>query len=96
MDLCLSSEPILFLIRSVKVLVLLELQLCLGIFLVLLFRVITIAERQRSAFSRCYGYGVAAVFFFHIIINVAMTVGLAPVIGIPLAIYKLRRHFVTY
>lgn len=56
----------------------------LGIFLVLLFRIITIAERQRSTFSRCYGYGVAAVFFFHIIINVAMTVGLAPVIGIPL------------
>ena len=56
----------------------------LGIFLVLLFRIITIAERQRSTFSRCYGYGVAAVFFFHIIINVAMTIGLAPVIGIPL------------
>ena len=56
----------------------------LGIFLILLFRIITIAERQRSTFSRCYAYGVAAVFFFHIIINVGMTVGLAPVIGIPL------------
>lgn len=56
----------------------------LAIFLILLFRVIAIAERQRSTFSRCYAYGVAAVFFFHIIINVAMTVGLAPVIGIPL------------
>lgn len=56
----------------------------LGIYLLLLFRIVTIAERQRSAFSRCYAYGVAAVFFFHIIINVAMTVGLAPVIGIPL------------
>jgi rod shape determining protein RodA len=54
------------------------------IYLLLLFRIITIAERQRSVFSRCYAYGVAAVFFFHIAINVAMTVGLAPVIGIPL------------
>lgn len=56
----------------------------LGIYLVLLFRIVTIAERQRSVFSRCYAYGVAAVFFFHIAINIAMTVGLAPVIGIPL------------
>jgi rod shape determining protein RodA len=56
----------------------------LGIYLLLLFRMVAMAERQRSAFSRCYGYGVAAVFFFHIAINVAMTAGLAPVIGIPL------------
>jgi rod shape determining protein RodA len=56
----------------------------LGIYLLLLFRIITIAERQRSVFSRCYAYGVAAVFFFHIGINIAMTIGLAPVIGIPL------------
>ncbi|MEQ1677240.1 MAG: rod shape-determining protein RodA [Chitinophagaceae bacterium] len=56
----------------------------LGLYLLLLFRIVTIAERQRSTFSRCYAYGVAAVFFFHIAINVAMTVGLAPVIGIPL------------
>ena len=58
--------------------------LLLVIYLVLLFRIIAIAERQRSVFSRCYAYGVAAVFFFHIAINVGMTVGLAPVIGIPL------------
>ncbi len=56
----------------------------LGIFLIMLFRIITMAERQRSTFSRCYAYGVGAVFFFHIVINVAMAVGLAPVIGIPL------------
>ena len=56
----------------------------LGIYLVLLFRIIALAERQRSTFSRSYAYGVAAVFFFHIAINTAMTVGLAPVIGIPL------------
>jgi rod shape determining protein RodA len=54
------------------------------IFLLLLFRIIAIAERQRSVFSRCYAYGVAAVFFFHIVINICMTIGLAPVIGIPL------------
>ena len=56
----------------------------LSIYLFLLFRIIAIAERQRSVFSRCYAYGVASVFFFHIGINLAMTVGLAPVIGIPL------------
>jgi len=56
----------------------------LGLYLILLFRIVTIAERQRSTFSRCYAYGVATVFFFHIAINVAMTIGLAPVIGIPL------------
>jgi rod shape determining protein RodA len=58
--------------------------LLLLIYLLLLFRIIFIAERQRSVFSRCYAYGVAAVIFFHITINVGMTVGLAPVIGIPL------------
>lgn len=56
--------------------------LCL--YLLLLFRIINIAERQRSAFSRCYAYGVASVFFFHIAINIGMAIGLAPVIGIPL------------
>lgn len=56
----------------------------LALYLILLFRIVTIAERQRSVFSRCYAYGVAAVFFFHIAINIAMTIGLAPVIGIPL------------
>jgi rod shape determining protein RodA len=56
----------------------------LGLYLLLLFRIVTIAERQRSVFSRCYAYGVASVFFFHMAINIAMTIGLAPVIGIPL------------
>jgi len=54
------------------------------IYLVLLFRIIFIAERQRSTFSRCYAYGVAAVLLFHVLINIGMTVGLIPVIGIPL------------
>lgn len=56
----------------------------LSIYVALLFRIVTIAERQRSAFSRCYAYGVASVLFFHIAINLCMTMGLAPVIGIPL------------
>ncbi len=56
----------------------------LGLYLILLLRIVTIAERQRSVFSRCYAYGVASVFFFHMAINIAMTIGLAPVIGIPL------------
>ena len=56
----------------------------LAIYLLLLFRIVTVAERQRSVFSRCYAYGVAAVLFFHMVINIGMTIGLAPVIGIPL------------
>ena len=56
----------------------------LGIYVFLLMRIVTVAERQRSVFSRCYAYGVASVLFFHIVINVCMTIGLAPVIGIPL------------
>lgn len=56
----------------------------LGIYMLLLFRIVTVAERQRSVFSRCYAYGVAAVLFFHVTINICMTIGLAPVIGIPL------------
>lgn len=56
----------------------------LGIYFFLLMRIVMIAERQRSVFSRCYAYGVASVLFFHIAINICMTIGLAPVIGIPL------------
>lgn len=58
--------------------------LLMSIYLVLLMRIVTIAERQRSIFSRCYAYGVASIIFFHLAINVCMTIGLAPVIGIPL------------
>jgi rod shape determining protein RodA len=54
------------------------------IYLILLFRIVFIAERQRSNFSRIYGYGVASILFFHVFINVGMTIGLVPVIGIPL------------
>ncbi|HYK45171.1 MAG TPA: rod shape-determining protein RodA [Parafilimonas sp.] len=58
--------------------------LFLGIYFLLLFRIVMIAERQRSTFSRVYAYSVASILFFHIAVNVCMTVGLFPVIGIPL------------
>lgn len=56
----------------------------IGLYLFLVLRIVMIAERQRSPFSRIYGYGVASVIFFHVAINIATTIGLAPVIGIPL------------
>lgn len=56
----------------------------IGLYLFLLLRIVNIAERQRSSFSRIYGYGVASIIFFHFFINIGMTVGLVPVIGIPL------------
>ncbi|MDB5008250.1 MAG: rod shape determining protein RodA [Mucilaginibacter sp.] len=56
----------------------------IGLYLFLVLRIIMVAERQRSPFSRIYGYGVASVIFFHVMINIGMTIGLVPVIGIPL------------
>jgi len=54
------------------------------LYLALLIRITQLAERQRSAFARIYGYGVASIFFFHFFINIGMTIGIVPVIGIPL------------
>lgn len=56
----------------------------IGLYIMLFLRLIRMAERQRSPFGRVYGYSVIAVLFFHFAINIAMTIGLAPVIGIPL------------
>jgi rod shape determining protein RodA len=56
----------------------------ISLFLGLLFRVLFLAERQRSNFSRIYGYSVATILFMHFVINIGMTIGLLPVIGIPL------------
>jgi rod shape determining protein RodA len=56
----------------------------LGLYLLLVLRIIHIAERQRSPFSRIYAYGVCSVIFFHVVINVGMTIGVVPSIGIPL------------
>lgn len=50
----------------------------------LIFRIISIAERQRSTFSRVYAYCVASIIFFHVAVNICVTIGLAPVIGITL------------
>jgi len=58
------------------------------LFITLLTRLIMLAERQRSDFSRVYGYGVAAILFFHFMINIGMTIGLVPVIGIPLPFFS--------
>jgi rod shape determining protein RodA len=55
-----------------------------ALYVSLLLRIIFVAERQRSTFSRVYAYGVASIVFFHMAINISMTIGLAPVIGIPL------------
>lgn len=54
------------------------------LFTMLLLRLIYLAERQRSVFSRIYGYCVFSILFFHIAVNIGMTIGLFPVIGIPL------------
>ncbi len=56
--------------------------------LFLIIRIIFMAERQRSSFSRIYGYGVASILFFHLTVNIGMTIGLAPVIGIPLPFFS--------
>lgn len=56
----------------------------IGLYAFLLLRLINLAERQRSTFSRVYGYCVASIIFFHVFINIGMTIGIIPVIGIPL------------
>lgn len=56
----------------------------IGLYLTLLIRLVSLAERQKSRFARIYGYGVLCIILFHFTINIGMTIGLAPVIGIPL------------
>lgn len=58
------------------------------LFLAFILRMISLAERQRSDFSRIYGYSVACILFFHVAINIGMTIGVAPVIGIPLPFFS--------
>ncbi|MCQ2260049.1 MAG: rod shape-determining protein RodA [Bacteroidales bacterium] len=57
-------------------------------YVALLYHLITMAERQRSTFSRFYGYCVASILFFHFFVNVGMVLGLIPVIGIPLPFFS--------
>lgn len=56
----------------------------LSLFLALIIRIILLSERHRNPFVRYYGYGIAGIMFFHFIINIGMTIGLLPIIGIPL------------
>ena len=58
------------------------------LFVVLLLRLIKLAERQRSAFSRIYGYGLISILFVHFMVNIGMTIGLFPVVGIPLPFFS--------
>lgn len=59
-----------------------------GLFVLLLLRIVYLAERQKNRFARVYGYSVASIFFFHFAINIGMTIGLFPVIGIPLPFFS--------
>ncbi len=60
----------------------------ISLFVALLLRIIFISERQKSRFARSYGYCVASIFFFHFATNIGMTIGLFPVIGIPLPFFS--------
>jgi rod shape determining protein RodA len=62
--------------------------LVIGIYLTLLLRLVFLAERQRSVFSRIYGYGVVSILFVHFFINIGMAIGIVPVIGIPLPFFS--------
>lgn len=60
----------------------------IGLFVTFILRLLYISERQRSVYTRIYGYGVASILFMHLTINVGMAIGLAPVIGIPLPFFS--------
>ncbi|HBH82738.1 MAG: hypothetical protein A2X05_16040 [Bacteroidetes bacterium GWE2_41_25] len=60
----------------------------IGTYLFLFLRLIFLAERQRSVFSRVYGYGVVSILFLHVFINIGMAIGIVPVIGIPLPFFS--------
>lgn len=58
------------------------------LFGVLIIRLILLAEQQKTAFSRIYGYSVASILFFHLAVNIGMVIGITPVIGIPLPFFS--------
>lgn len=60
----------------------------IALFIGLLSRIVILAEKQRSKFARIYGYCVAGIIFFHVMVNIGMTIGLMPVIGIPLPFFS--------
>ena len=60
----------------------------IALFIGLISRIVILAEKQRTKFARVYGYCVAGIIFFHVMINIGMTIGLMPVIGIPLPFFS--------
>lgn len=62
--------------------------LVVGLFVALIVRILVLAERQRSQFSRVYGYSVASILFVHFFVNIGMVTGLLPTIGIPLPFFS--------
>jgi rod shape determining protein RodA len=62
--------------------------LVISLFTALLYRLVVMAERQKTRFSRIYGYSVISILLFHFMINIAMTIGLFPVVGIPLPFFS--------
>jgi rod shape determining protein RodA len=60
----------------------------IALFVTLIYRVVALADRQKDSFAQAYGYSVACIFFFHFMINIGMTIGLFPVIGIPLPFFS--------
>lgn len=58
------------------------------LFMLLLYRIIYLAEKTTNKFGRIYGYGVASILFFHLIVNVGMVIGLLPTVGIPLPFFS--------
>ena len=62
--------------------------LVIVLFSIFIIRIIHVAERQKSTFSRVYGYSIATIFLFHFTINIGMVIGLLPTIGIPLPFFS--------
>jgi rod shape determining protein RodA len=62
--------------------------LVIVLFMILLFRIINRAEKHNNKFGRIYGYGVASILFFHLIVNIGMVIGLLPTVGIPLPFFS--------
>jgi len=58
------------------------------LYVIMLIRIVMIAERQRSQFTRIFGYCAASIFFFHFLINIGMVIGVVPVVGIPLPFFS--------
>jgi rod shape determining protein RodA len=62
--------------------------LVIVLFMLLLYRIIYLAETHNNKFGRIYGYGLASILFFHVIVNIGMVIGLLPTVGIPLPFFS--------